>query len=458
MKRVLFAILVIAVLFLFPPIVYSTDWKIGDHVTQTVIVDGTPAHPSVPFGQYTSVQAGLNGGQGTLQIKDGGTVSVSDSGGISAFLGMHEGSHGTLQVSGSGSAFHGTQHIHVGYSGGTGEILVENQGCITSNIGYICSYGSSEGSAIIRDRGSSWDVSRRFDVGCSPTGHGTLSIENGGRVTTGYTIVAIGGSTASGSIVVSGAGSRLEAIGFSGAGTLDNGSLRVGYGTGTLEVKNGGAVVSKRADIAVISSGKGTVTIGSDSSSDARATWSNTGAVHVGGWDLDTREEEGGLGLLDIRSRGDVTIGDRLKIWGPGRVNVADGGTLITDAIEMVEGAEFGFQLGYSGSYIYADEISLNGSLLVELSNGFELEYNQTRYLAHIGHTLNGHFQGLAEDGLVGNFGGKNLYISYFGGDGNDIVLYTSVPEPGTFVYCLIGLVVGTCFWCRRFFNPLFRS
>ena len=38
---------------------------------------------------------------------------------------------------------------------------------------------------------------------------------------------------------------------------------------------------------------------------------------------------------------------------------------------------------------------------------------------------VTGTFAGLAQDAVVGNFGGTDLKISYTGGDGNDIVLYT---------------------------------
>lgn len=64
MKTTPFSILAIFSFVLSPLVAYPADLKIGDHAVQTVIVDGTPAHPSMPLGQYTYLRAGLNSGQG----------------------------------------------------------------------------------------------------------------------------------------------------------------------------------------------------------------------------------------------------------------------------------------------------------------------------------------------------------------------------------------------------------
>ncbi len=45
-----------------------------------------------------------------------------------------------------------------------------------------------------------------------------------------------------------------------------------------------------------------------------------------------------------------------------------------------------------------------------------------------MGGSLSGAFSGLAEGGLVVNFGGTNLLITYLGGDGNDVTLLAALP------------------------------
>ncbi|MDP6545518.1 MAG: PEP-CTERM sorting domain-containing protein [Phycisphaerae bacterium] len=51
---------------------------------------------------------------------------------------------------------------------------------------------------------------------------------------------------------------------------------------------------------------------------------------------------------------------------------------------------------------------------------------------------LTGEFADLGEGGLVDNFGGMDLFITYTAGNGNDIALY-SVPAPATMVLLTVG-------------------
>lgn len=50
-------------------------------------------------------------------------------------------------------------------------------------------------------------------------------------------------------------------------------------------------------------------------------------------------------------------------------------------------------------------------------------------------------FDNLTQDALVGNFGGINLYIDYAAGDGNDLALYTAIPEVGLPMFALLASV-----------------
>ncbi|MCP4192275.1 MAG: hypothetical protein GY768_16815 [Planctomycetaceae bacterium] len=61
---------------------------------------------------------------------------------------------------------------------------------------------------------------------------------------------------------------------------------------------------------------------------------------------------------------------------------------------------------------------TLAGILKVDLIDGFELQTGNVFNFLRVGGTLTGQYDGLAEDGLVGNFGGVELYISYPGGMG----------------------------------------
>ncbi len=73
--------------------------------------------------------------------------------------------------------------------------------------------------------------------------------------------------------------------------------------------------------------------------------------------------------------------------------------------------------------------LSLDGSLSVELIDGFQLGPNQQFLVAEVAGNLTGQFDGLAEGNLVGTFSGQDVFISYAAGDGNDVALYTATPS-----------------------------
>jgi hypothetical protein len=83
---------------------------------------------------------------------------------------------------------------------------------------------------------------------------------------------------------------------------------------------------------------------------------------------------------------------------------------------------------------------TLAGELGVEMILGFELEEGMEFTLIDIGGTRTGTFGNYAQNSAIGNFNGLDLRLSYFGGDGNDVVAYAFVPEPNTAVLLGLGL------------------
>jgi len=74
-------------------------------------------------------------------------------------------------------------------------------------------------------------------------------------------------------------------------------------------------------------------------------------------------------------------------------------------------------------------DAQLDGALAVSLLDGFELAANQSFTILDVGGALTGLFDGLGEGELVGNFGDTDLWITYAGGDGNDVALFTAAPS-----------------------------
>jgi T5SS/PEP-CTERM-associated repeat protein len=95
-----------------------------------------------------------------------------------------------------------------------------------------------------------------------------------------------------------------------------------------------------------------------------------------------------------------------------------------------------------------AGDMTLNGSLEVELLSGFDLVAGDFFEIADIGGSAFGEFTGLAEGELVGNFGGTDLFISYQWGDGNNVALFTAVPEPGSMA--VVAFAMGMLMLKRR--------
>ncbi|QEG33639.1 TolB-like translocation protein [Bythopirellula goksoeyrii] len=125
---------------------------------------------------------------------------------------------------------------------------------------------------------------------------------------------------------------------------------------------------------------------------------------------------------------GEVQIlGQLLPGTGPGIMNF--GGDLILGSPANLEIELGGLTAGTQfDQLLIAGDTTLAGTLDVTLIDGFTLAAGQQFEILNVGGSLTGTFAGLPEGSLVGNFGGTNLFVSYSGGDGNDVTLLTALP------------------------------
>jgi T5SS/PEP-CTERM-associated repeat protein len=119
------------------------------------------------------------------------------------------------------------------------------------------------------------------------------------------------------------------------------------------------------------------------------------------------------------------------------------------------------FELGWLNQGDYdrfniAGSLNILGSMSVTLWQDFQLTPNMSFLIANIDGNRIGTFLGLSEGAIVGNFSGHNLFITYGAGNGNDIALFTAVPEPGAIILCLMPLVGRT--FLRRRGKPVKRN
>ena len=314
-------------------------------------------------------------GNGTLNITAGGAVNS----GWYAYVGHFSGSTGAVTVDGSGSTWINSGTLYVG-DGGDGTLDVTAGGTVSCDIGYIARHDST-GVVTVDGAGSTWTMARDLNVG---GGRATLNITNGGQVTNAYAYIE-GDATGPSTVLVAGPGSTwtnsgllyvgnfgdgsltitnggtvtapvcviAETGGFTGVVTVDGaGSTLIcpdrlnvaGGGQATLNIFNGGTVRSGQGMITPVSwpwfTSVGAVTVDGVGS-----TWACSGDLSVGG---------GVSGTMTITNGGLVTVGGEL--WtldhsgaGEGYINMSTDGMLalwgdeddsIADFLNLFEGTD----------------------------------------------------------------------------------------------------------------------
>ena len=208
-------------------------------------------------------------GAGTLRITNGATFDTAGAGSGDTSgnitIANAAGSTGTMTVDGAGTKAY-SDACTVGNSG-AGTLSVTNGAAFTNANSTNATVGySGSGTARVDGAGSTWN---NYDLLVGYQGTGALTITNGGTVNTKYTGSINAGYGGGGTVVVDGAGSTWS---LSANGVSSNPSLEVGdTGAGTLNITNGGAVLSAGSDLV---SNVGTVLL-----ADGKNTrYANTGA------------------------------------------------------------------------------------------------------------------------------------------------------------------------------------
>jgi len=144
----------------------------------------------------------------------------------------------------------------------------------------------------------------------------------------------------------------------------------------------------------------------------------------------------------DVTSFGTISPGDSAGI-----LSIAGNITLDSSSNLLIELGGLG--IGQFDQLVVTGDLNLAGDLFVDLIDGHTLGFNQSYLIGEVGGLLSGQFIGLGEGDLVGNFGGVDLFISYAGGSGNSISLFTAVPEPSSGLLLMVSALIGLS-RCRR--------
>jgi T5SS/PEP-CTERM-associated repeat protein/autotransporter-associated beta strand protein len=228
-------------------------------------------------------------GTGTMNVTAGSTVSntLGVIGSIDDTGPDVKAGTGHVTVTGAGSTWINSSKLGLGAgAGASGTLTIEAGGRVSNTTGFVGAseglfglLGAGTGTVVVTGAGSTWSNSEILYVGVGVDTPGTLSILNGGTVT------SAGGSIKSGVVTVSGSGSIWS----------NNGFLVIGnFGLGTLLVDAGGSVSNTGASINNNPDSTGTVTI-----TGAGSTWNTADQLIVG---------SSGSGVLTVKDNGLTTV------------------------------------------------------------------------------------------------------------------------------------------------------
>lgn len=257
-------------------------------------------------------------GTGSLVVADGASVTSA-----AGYLGYSANGSGTVTVTGSGSSWGISGDLYVGY-GSTGSLTVADGAEVTSSSGYLGYSADGSGSVTVTGSGSSWTNSLDLNVGYDGTG--TLTIENGGTVSARNVLIAGNGVATTGTVTVSGAGSKLIA----------SAEIDVGVnGVGSLIIEDGGVVQSRWAYIGAPTTNAASLdpnVFGTVLVSGIGSRWTIDDALFVG--------QGNGTSRLTIENGGSVESG--LTVIGDGGSGIAtvtgSGASWVVDSLVVNAG------------------------------------------------------------------------------------------------------------------------
>ena len=396
-------------------------------------------------------------GAGTLNVSGGALVEV----GRDADIGEFNSGEGTVNVSGVGSQWLIAQDIFLGLDG-TGILSISDGAMVCNRFSWLGRDAGGLGTASVSGTGSLWDNSLTLRIGSF--GMGSLDVNSGGGVSCGGLDIGIQ-SDSIGMAFVDGVGSEI----------VSSGSIAIGVnGTGSLEISNGGTVSCVSGTIGQNNLSDGQITVTGASSqlnvtnNLSLGTFGNT----MSGAKLEIRDGAevvvgGTLGLLNFDppcvrlDGGALRVGTLEQQFGIG-LEMVDGffsctavngfleqdgavfqpdnsnGTTQIDFNYIMNAGSVEFEIGGTMAGIEHDQLSagsvdINGGFLdIQFINGFQPTIGQQFLIVENrsgSQPTNGSFNGLPEGARITCIGGVDLFISYIGGDGNDVVL-TAMATP----------------------------
>ncbi|MDP6634087.1 MAG: PEP-CTERM sorting domain-containing protein [Phycisphaerae bacterium] len=306
------------------------DLHVGGGTTVALVNDATLSLPS--NSSPNTVYVGSTQGSGTFEIRSGSVVS-SPQGRVGVY------SPGTVTVEGDGSSWAVTHaysnsssntpfDLEIGYNE-LGTLSISDGGAVSSKQSCLgVTSSASTGVVEVRSAGSQWTTDQLVVGGY---GRGFLSITEGAEVQTSAAS-SIGGSPTYGAV---GQGQGVARVDGAGS-TWSTGSSYLGIGVrgrGWLDITDGGSVTSSMGVIGDAAGASGEVLVQGADATDTPSRWTVAGNLTVG---------DGGAGRMYIMDGAEVScaIAELGKSNSPQNfVSVSGEGSLLDALGTMLVGA-----------------------------------------------------------------------------------------------------------------------
>lgn len=275
----------------------------------TVNVDGAGASWIIDDGAWIGYD-----GTGIVNITNGGALTINGSDYFPA-VAYDAGSHGTVNVTGSGSTFNTNGTFNLGYSGAATLNITQggvvNSALLKSNQSItVANQASSTATILVDGAGSQWNVN---NTSFGSSGTASITVSNGGQINSQGISLArdrVNGTTTASSMTITGVDSTTGAAATVNAGVLRISSVRNSASDAypTVTITNGGVLNSTQTLIgtagatvgSVTSYGTGAVTVDGMNASGAASQWNVTGLMTVGA--------TGGTGMVTVSNGGELNI------------------------------------------------------------------------------------------------------------------------------------------------------
>jgi fibronectin-binding autotransporter adhesin len=300
----------------------------------------------------------ISGAGNVAQIGIGTTLLTGDS----TYTGTTTVSSGALIVHG---ALTGTSVVSVG-DAGAATLTIEQGGSISSASGVLGNLAGTSGTAIVTDGNSAWLNSGTLTVGGA--GAGTLTLSDEARVSAASVVIA-GQAGSTGTL-------NIGAPAGEAAGTLDTPTVTFGSGTGTLNFNQNDSTYNFNAILSgtgsIVQNAPGFTILTANSSAFAGTTSVNAGTLVVNG------TLGNAASTLAVNNGGTLTgsgnVGGAVTVNSGGTLAGVQGQTVVLGPLTLNSGSNLDVVLGAPGTtrlFNVNGALTLGGTLNVADLGGF---------------------------------------------------------------------------------------